>query len=53
LGIAAPLDEFTRMDAKGVSQLPHRSHVWLGFVALGPSDGGLGKPGTLGQLRLS
>jgi hypothetical protein len=40
------------MDSEGISQLTHRGHVWLGFVALGPSDSGLGKFGTLGQLRL-
>jgi hypothetical protein len=52
LGIAAPLDQFTRVDAKGISQLTHSSHVRLGFVALSPGNGGLGQPGTLGQLRL-
>jgi hypothetical protein len=48
LGIAAPFNKFTRVDVEGISQLTHRGHMRLGFVALGPGDGGLGKPGTLG-----
>jgi hypothetical protein len=41
------------VDTEGIGQFTHRGHVGLGFVALGPSDGGLSKLGTLGQLRLS
>jgi hypothetical protein len=52
LSIAAPLNKFTRVDAEGIGQLPHRGHMGLGFVALGSGDGGLGKPGTFSQLRL-
>jgi hypothetical protein len=48
LGIATSFDQFTRVDVESISQLTHRGHVWLGFVALGSRNGGLGKPGTLG-----
>jgi hypothetical protein len=53
LGIVAPLDQFTRMDAESISQLPQGGHVRLGLVALGPRYGGMSKTGALGQLRLS
>jgi hypothetical protein len=41
------------VDAEGIGQLANRGHVRLGFVALGPSNRGLGKASTLSQLRLS
>jgi hypothetical protein len=50
--MATPLNQFTRMDAEGIGQLAHGCHVRLGFVALSPRNGRLGKPSTLGQLRL-
>jgi hypothetical protein len=52
LGIAAPLDQFTRVDAESIGQLTHCGHVRLSFVALGPGNSGLGKTSTFGQLRL-
>jgi hypothetical protein len=52
LGITAPLNQLSRVDAEGIGQLAHGGHVRLSFIALGPRNGRLGKPSTLGQLRL-
>jgi hypothetical protein len=41
------------MDVESIGELPYRRHVRLGLVALGALDGGAGKTGALGQLRLS
>jgi hypothetical protein len=46
LGIVAPLYQFARLDAEGLGEFAYRGHVRLGFVSLGPGDGGLGKTGA-------
>jgi hypothetical protein len=53
LGIFAALDQFTRMDAESIGQLPQRGHVRLDLIALGTGYGGAVQTRTLGQLLLS